>query len=216
MGIGREILRGIGELILGDSKEAGQFLDAIETVTDNSTKVVKKVFSHKSNLSDDDYEFTDSDTYNDTLNEFHNQYETKSTEKIVDTLFSKKISDKEANILYHILKEERNLSDDNIQIIHYRKIDTDTLLGSFYDVNQSESLRQILKNVITQSRNIKESDLRFSFIKVLQTTLISIFHESDKKNCLDEWNVMISIFKEQYNLDDKEVNYLKQQVLQSS
>ena len=41
MGIGREILRGIGELILGDSKEAGKFLDAIETVTDNVTNSVK-------------------------------------------------------------------------------------------------------------------------------------------------------------------------------
>ena len=162
MGIGREILRGIGELILGDSKEAGKFLDAIETVTDNVTNSVKKMFSHRSSSSDDDYEFPYIESKNDTnpLDELYNKYKDESPENIVDALYNSdnNFSNEEFDLLHDILTEERFLSDDEIQVMRFRNESISNLIITFYDSDKPEDFRETIKKVLIQSRSIQESD----------------------------------------------------------
>lgn len=216
MGIGREILRDIGELILGNSKEAGQFLDAIETVADNVTNSVKKMFSHKSSSSDDDYEFPYIESKNDTnpLDELYDKYKDEPPENIVDTLYNNdnKFSNEEFNLLYGILTEERFLSDDEIQVMRFRNENTFDLLFYFYDTANSEGIRKILKNVIIQSRNLQESDFRNAYINGFKEIIVSNLKKSENLITPDAFNNCLLTLND-YNLEEKEIDYLKHQIL---
>ncbi len=219
MGIGREILRDIGELILGNSKEAGQFLDAIETVADNVTNSVKKMFSHKSGSSDDDYEYPYIEFQNDKnpLDELYDRYKDESSENIVDALYSNdnEFSNEKCDLLYGILTEERHLSNDEIQIIRFRNKSTFDLLFNFYDTENSDSIKQILKNVIVQSRNLQESDFRLFYINGFKDISVEIFQESETAILPDNFNQYLASWKNSYNLNDSEIKYIRHQTLKT-
>lgn len=217
MGIGREILRGIGELILGDSKEAGQFLDAIETVTDNVTNSVKKMFSHRSSSSDDDYEFPYIESKNDTnpLDELYNKYKDESPENIVDALYNSdnNFSNEEYDLLHDILTEERFLSNDEIQVMRFRNESISNLIITFYDSDKPEDFRETIKKVLIQSRSIQESDFRVTYLKELKESIISYFKESDKLLTPNEFKRCFSAWKDAFHLDEKETELIKHQTL---